>query len=114
MSRLKANQSIGIDGNRDMRLVAAILQTVANHSRFYNEDEAERRLDVFKGIGEERVFLHYMMLIKAGFIEGAASVQTWTVTALHLTWEGYDLLDTLANKYGGTHGLLMTEAASST
>ncbi|MEF9480846.1 DUF2513 domain-containing protein [Ralstonia sp. 1B3] len=85
-----------IDGTRKMALVIKILRHVAENSYTHQHVESSRDVTMFDGFDAGSVFLHYQYLIGAKFINGHVSVQTNSVFAYHLTWEGHDLLDTLA------------------
>ena len=98
MLGLMKKGNVQIDGRRNLNLSLKILKYVNEDSRIYNAPKTDGKLDAFDGEEPERVFLHYVNLIDAGFIKGHYDIQNWAVSAYYLTWAGHDLLDHLQEK----------------
>lgn len=84
-----------IDGSLQRSLTRAILKHVAEKSQLFNAAKAERKLDMFEKCEPASVFLHYVYLIDAGFIDGHYDIQSGLVRARWVTWQGHELLATL-------------------
>ncbi len=79
------DDDLPIDATRDMALIAKISLHVRENSHVFNSDNARRDLSIFSGYESNKVFMHYVTLIDAAFIEGGYDIQTETVTARFLT-----------------------------
>jgi hypothetical protein len=92
-----------IDGTLNKGLIGAILKHVAKTSQLFNSTKSERKLDMFEGSDVTQVFLHYVYLIDAKFINGGYDIQSGLVRARWVTWEGHELLSSLGGRSFLTH-----------